>query len=492
MKIKPNYLALLTISALISSCGLLGPDYTKPNVTAPTNWTSKDSLSVNESTNIAEMAWWRKFNDPQLNGLIESAFTNNNNLQMAMGNMLQAQAQLGKVNMGWVPTANIGAGGAIGQMFDGSFTNHSSNPIPSTSNNFNNFNSYGYGIMPSYTLNVFEQIKQGEIATLNLAMQQQAIYAVRLGIISQVSSSYFALLGFHRQLEIQEETLRDAEELRKLTLIQYEKGSISDLKVSALDQYIATIKANIPILKTNITNAENALQLLTNQNPAKIKLDNNFNKISTNNIIPVNLPSDVLKARPDVVAAEYQLQLANANIGAVRSMFFPSINLTGALGQGSMNLANLFSAGGDFWMTQLGAAMPFFNMSLYKEVDIAKSKYYTAYYNYVQTVRSAFSDVDNGLSAHDSSTSNYNEQTTALNRAQDIYKNSNKRYQKGAIAYVDLIGTKLNIDYSLANQNKAKMNQLNSLVSLYQALGGGYMAESSLTQIKKFNDGHDI
>jgi outer membrane protein TolC len=106
------------------------------------------------------------------------------------------------------------------------------------SNNFNNFNSYGYGIMPSYTLNVFEQIKQGEIATLNLAMQQQAVYAVRLGIISQVSSSYFALLGFHRQLEIQEETLRDAEELRKLTLIQYEKGSISDLKVSYVFQSI--------------------------------------------------------------------------------------------------------------------------------------------------------------------------------------------------------------------------------------------------------------
>ncbi len=479
MKIKTNYLLLITLATVVSSCGLLGPDYAKPDIKSPETWRTKDNLSIAESTNIAETAWWHKFNDAQLNGLIESALANNNNLQMAMGNMLQAQAQLGKVNMGWVPTINGGGGGLIGQMFDGNFTNKSANPIPNANNTFNNFNGYGYGIMPSYTLNVFSQIKQGEIAKLNLAMQQQSIYAIRLGVVSQVANSYFTLLGLHRQLELQQELLHDAEEMRKLTLVQYNNGAISDLKLSGLDQYIASIKANIPIIKTNITKTENALQLLTNCNPGKIAIKNHFNNISTKNIVPVNLPSKVLKNRPDVVAAEYQLQLANANIGAVTSMFFPSINLTGALGQGTATLGNLFSAGGDFWTTQLGAAMPFFNMGLYKEIDSAKSKYYTAYYNYVQTVKNAFSEVDNGLSAHDSATSNYDEHTNALNRANDIYSSSNKRYRKGAIAYVDLLNAKLNVDYAKAQQNHAKIDQLNSLVGLYQALGGGYMVESS-------------
>lgn len=492
MKIKQICLVIL-LGAMLASCGLMGPSYEKPNIAAPTTWQSQDKLSQLESTNLAQLAWWKQFNDPKLNQLIESALTNNNTLQVAMGNVLQAQAVLHKVNMGWVPTVSLGAGGMAGQSFNPSFTNLSPYPLLNNVNpTTQDFNGYGVGVIPSYTLNVFSQIKQGEIAKLNVALQKQATNAVRLGVISQVASSYFTLLGLQKQLVLQQQILADAREMRHYTQVQYDNGSVSDFNLDGLDQYIAGLVGNIPEIKTNITQTENALQVLTNNNPGKIITQSTFDNIKPDGIVPVNLPSSILKQRPDIMAAEYQLQVANGNIGAVTAMFFPSISLTGMLGQGSMELANLFSAGGDFWASQLAVALPVLNLGLYAEVDKAKASYYSAYYNYVQSIRTAFSQVDNSLSSHDSLKQKSVQQMVSLGKAQNLYATAQKQYHQGTISYANTLGLKLNTDYAEASANQVKIQQMNSLVTLYQALGGGYQVESQLTQVKKFGDSHDI
>ena len=494
MTMKIKQIILVAASGILTGCGLLGPDYVKPQVNSPQKWSADDKNIHIESTNLAEVAWWKKFNDPQLNQLIESALQNNNNLQMAMGNIMQAQASLKKIQMGWLPTVSMGGVGFTGQSFNPGFQNTSSYPLANniSQNNPQNFDGYAAGFMPSYTLNVFELVKQNQIAKLSLEMQKQSANAVALGVIGQVAGSYFSLLGLHKQLQLQQELLADAKEMRKYNLIQYQNGSISDLNIEGIDQYIAGLEGNIPKIQNDITQTENALQVLTNNNPGKIKTNRDFDQVTTTEIVPVNLPSSVLKSRPDIVAAEYQLQIANANIGAVTSMFFPSISLTGMLGQGSMQLSNLFNAGADFWMGQLGAAMPLFNMGLYAEADKARGSYYTAYYNYIQTVRTAFSQVDNGLANHDSLDKVASQQNIALQKAQSLQKIANKQYTQGSVGFSDTLGFKLNVDYAKASLNQIKIQQLNSIVNLYQVLGGGYLAESQLTKSKKFGDSHDI
>lgn len=492
MKLKQ--MVLVTSSVILSSCALLGPDYHEPQLNAPQAWSSKDGNTTNSSESMPDMAWWHKFNDPQLNALVESALVNNNNLQVAMGNMLQAQASLKKVQMSWVPTVSIGGAGFAGQYFNPGFQNNSGYPLLNSlnQNNPQNFDGYAFGAMPSYTVNVFSLIKQGEIAKLNLAIQQQSVNAMRLGVISQVANSYFTLLGLHKQLELQQQMLTDAKDLRKYNQIQYNKGSIGQLNLDGLDQFIASLETKIPEIEDNITQTENALQVLTNNNPGKIQMGNTFDNISTEGVIPVNLPSQVLKSRPDVAIAEYQLQVNNANIGAVTSQFFPTISLTGNVGQMTMQLSNLFNAGGDFWTGTLGAAMPVFNLGLYADVDKAKGGYYAAYYNYIQTVRNAFAQVDDGLSKHDSLNKRYKIQEAGYQKAQNMYTIGQKQYKQGAISLANTVGFKLNIDYTKAGLNQLKIQQLNSIVNMYQVLGGGYNVESSLTQVKKFNDKHDI
>ena len=491
---KKNLYALALISVALGGCGLLGPTYQKPVITTPANWASLNQRESSESSNLAMQAWWRKFNDPMLNQLIESALANNNNLQIAMGNVLQAQASLRKADMAWLPTVAMGAGGVTGQAFNPGF--QSMTPmLPNSAvpmNNPQNFSAYGAGLVPSYTLNVFEEIKQGQIAKATLAMQEEAKNAVRLGVISQVAGSYFNLLGLQEQLNLQQQMLKDAEEMRQFTLIQYQNGATSELNLDGIDQFITSIKAKLPSIQDAIIQTQNALQVLTNNNPGKIKLTNSFDQIKTSGIVPINLPSVVLKSRPDVMDAEYQLQLTNANIGAVTSMFFPTISLTGGLGQGSMQLSNLFNAGGDFWMGQMMAAMPLFNMGLYAEEDKAKAGYYSAYYNYVQTVRTAFSQVDNGLSSRDSLDKISAEQQIALAKAQQMYQLGLVQYNQGSSSYSDTVGFKLNIDNAKSALNQTKMQQMSSIVNLYQVLGGGYLAESNLTKTKKFGDSHDI
>lgn len=492
MKLKQ--MVLVTSSVILSSCALLGPDYHEPQLNAPQAWSSKDGNATNSSESMPDMAWWHKFNDPQLNALVESALVNNNNLQVAMGNMLQAQASLKKVQMSWVPTVSIGGAGFAGQYFNPGFQNNSGYPLLNSlnQNNPQNFDGYAFGAMPSYTVNVFSLIKQGEIAKLNVAIQQQSVNAMRLGVISQVANSYFTLLGLHKQLELQQQMLTDAKDLRKYNQIQYNKGSIGQLNLDGLDQFIASLETKIPEIEDNITQTENALQVLTNNNPGKIKMGNTFDNIGTEGVIPVNLPSQVLKSRPDVAIAEYQLQVNNANIGAVTSQFFPTISLTGNVGQMTMQLSNLFNAGGDFWTGTLGAAMPVFNLGLYADVDKAKGGYYAAYYNYIQTVRNAFAQVDDGLSKHDSLNKQYKIQEAGYQKAQDMYTIGQKQYKQGAISLANTVGFKLNIDYTKAGLNQLKIQQLNSIVNMYQVLGGGYNVESNLTQVKKFNDKHDI
>jgi multidrug efflux system outer membrane protein len=495
---KRIYLALLVsifgVELLLSSCSLLGPTYTKPKLDQPSHWNAVSHNSLAESQDFTTWAWWRQFNDLQLNQLIESALQNNNNLQIAWGNMLQAQAALKQIQMGWVPVLNLGAMEVTGQSFNPGFsaTGSGSTLNAFQPNNPQNFNLYGVGFLPSYTLNVFEQIKQGEIAKLNVELQQQQFNAVRLGVISQVSGSYFTLLGLRQQLQLQQQLLADAQEMLKYNVLQYRLGAASPLNVGGVEQFIASLQVKLPQIKSDITHTENALQILTNHNPGKVVTQQDFAQLSLNQRIPINLPSQVLKNRPDIQAAEYQLQVANADIGAATAMFFPSIILTGMSGQGSLQLSNLFNAGGDFWAVQLMAALPLLNLSLYGQIDKAKASYYATYYNYVQTVRTAFAQVENGLSNNANLQQSALYQGDILNKAQELIKLAQMQYEVGVISYAETLKFRLNADYALAAANQTRIQQFNSLVNLYQVLGGGYKAESQLSKIKKFNDNHDI
>lgn len=479
MKLKHIFITLSLTG--VAGCSLLGPDYTRPNVDAPNKFTHQGNQAILESSSLmSDTAWWQQFNDPTLNEMIDIALKNNNNIQVAIGNIAEARAQLERAQMAWVPTIGLQGGGFVGQQFN------SSTPPNST-----NFNGSYAALTPMYSLNIFRIIKTQDMAKLNIKMQQASKNAVRLAVISQVANTYFNLLGLKEKLELQEQVINDLVEMKKYNEIKVKNGTATNLNVYFMDQFIAAMRAQVPMIRNGIVQAENALQVLMNKNPETIITKNTFANIKTDNVIPLYLPSEVLQNRPDVIAAEYGVETSNAKIGVSTSQFFPSINLVSPLGASSTELGNLFSGSSDFWMTQISASVPLLNLGILADIKQSKANYYSSYYNYIQTVRQAFSDVDTGLSNHTETDNTYNEHTKSLDAAKKSYNLSMIGYKNGSIAYADTVGLKMNVDYSKLTINTAKMNQLSSIVGLYQALGGGYNYTNT-ESMNKFGDSHDI
>lgn len=473
MKIKSMKLrdicCMLALGSVITGCGLFGPSYNKPNTQNPNSFPSKDTLANTESANLPMMAWWKSFNDPQLNELIESALRNNNNIQAAIGNIVAAQGQLRQVQFAWIPTSNIGAG-------------YTSKSLVGE--------GYYFEATPAYSLNIFQQIRQQQAANANYQASRAAKDTVRLSVISATVTGYFTLLGQDYQLQLQQQLVKDLGDLLAFANMQYKDGLISLYQVQSYEQQFASANAQLPIIKNNIVASQNALRLLLNQNPGDIKRGLKFNDLNSYGVIPANLPSQVLRNRPDVRQSEQQLIAANANIGVATSAFFPSINLTGAGGTAGNYLSSLFTAGSDYWSSAASLNMPFLNFSIYGQIEQAKGQYYNAYYNYIQTVRSAFAAVDNDLSAHQQLTISLDTQTKVYNSSVLAYKLATDSYHDGLYSKPTLLQNAVTMDQAAITVQQSKLQQLGTIVQLYQDLAGGYDYHN-FESTNKFGDGHD-
>lgn len=495
IKLKPLTFTLF-LPLLISSCALLGPKYQTPTVDTPNTWNSMpESGLVSESgQNLSDVSWWTRFNDPMLNALIGHALTNNNDIQQAIGNITVAQGQLQKVQMNWVPTISLGASAGAGQSFN--FAPNFTNPTisgsipPGVISNNTNFNFYGAGLVPSYSLNIFQQIKQTAIAKANLVNATAAKDAVRLTVISQVAGSYFTLLALDEQLQEQHQLIADLTQLVKLTNIQYKNGLAALTDVQAYQEQLEQAKMAVPNIEQNIVQTSNALQVLVSNNPGNIERGNKFSAIATTGLIPVNLPSSVLRNRPDIRQAEEQLKIANANIGNATSAFFPTLSLTTPVGAFSSSVSNLFNPTGDFWSTQISAVMPILNLGLYGLIKEKKGQYYIAYYNYIQTVKAAFAQVDNSVSNYAKIQQSKALANNLLQTVTDNYNLNQKNYKAGYISYPQSLASKLTVDNTRITLTQIKLQELQAIVNLYQAMAGGYNYENT-AKSKKFGDNHD-
>lgn len=481
-------LSILLIGVLVTGCGIWGPSYEKPNLDTPDKWHSTDSLSQMESdANLPDTAWWRNFNDPKLNGLVESALKNNNNIQMAIGNIIQAEGNLQRVRMGWVPTLSVSPSyGSTGSF--GSGTSNTANAFTTGGGNA----GYQVGLMPNYTLNIMQQLRMQEQAEAQLLVAKYTKDAMRLTVISQVAGSYFTLGQQRYTLELQKQLVTDTGKLYELAKGQYNHGLISLLTLQQYLENYQNAKAQVPIIENNIVATQNALKVLINQNPGEVMMGSKFIEMPMTGIIPANMPSTVLKQRPDIMQAEQNLVAANANIGVATSFFFPTLNITGGVGTATSQFSQLFSSTTDWWSTQIGARMPVLNMAQFGVIKGAKGAYYTSYYQYVQTVRQAFAEVDNGLSGHQKITDSYNQQLEAYNSSVTAYKLGIDNFKNGYFNELQELNYKVSMENAAISLANTKLNQLQSIVNLYQALAGGYNINNESDSVPiKFGDDHD-
>lgn len=471
---KISAISLTVIAAMIGGCALFSPSYEKPIIEQPT--TTRSGIAIESSdVDLSQMEWWKQVNDPVLNQLMVLAFENNAQIQTAQGNIMQAQASLKAAQYAWIPTLS-----GVGSGFDGGSFATNAGAVPLSGN----FNGAFGGFVPSYNFNVFANISKTKLARATLDMQKAAYNSTRLTIISQISGSYFTLLAQKKQLIVQQQMIDDLKELRRYEMIKVQHGNADAANLATYDQQIASYEAKIPAIENSIAQTENAIKVLINQNPGPIVTSGSIDKLTIESIIPANIPSSVLKNRPDIIQAEDSLRIANANVAVANSQFFPTIGLTGFGGGSSMALGTLLNISSGFWTVAALASMPIINASTYEQVNAAEGSYYAQYYSYMNTVKSAFQNVDNNLTNKQNMDKVYNKTYQAYQSADEYYKINQIQYKAGNVAMTNVIEAKVGLDSASLNLIQAKAQQLTAVVQVFDALAVGYAAESDLSKPK--------
>lgn len=445
--------SLLCLSIFSTSCAYFSNESPPASPPPADNWNTKDSLYTIDTTNLPYLAWWKKFNDPTLNQLIESGLVNNNSIQISMGNVEAAQGELKRVELNWVPSLSTNVG-------------------------YSSFPNLGFpgaliAVIPTYTINIFSQIKEQKKANYELLAAKAEDDGVRLAVIGQIANSYFTYSSALDEQRLFAQLDHDLAELITIASSIYKSGLTPEMDLDQAKSELNLIKAQERVIQQNIVVSQNALRFLLNQNPDKIKLTRKFADLDGNQIIIGNLPLTVIENRPDMIRATNELKAANEGIGLAFSNLLPTIQLSAARGAiGTSD--NAYTIGTPIYFNQALLEIPLFNASVYGQIDKAKGLNKASYYRYTETLRKVMRDVNNDLSAHDLYSKRLNDTVTAKNDIQRAYDLNNSLYKKGIISYMALLKNKIKLDNLMILVNRNKAEQFITIVNLYQDLAGGY------------------
>lgn len=449
----------------------LGPDYERPQTTAPSNY--KSTISWREARPLDSMpkgAWWRVFGDARLNDLMEHATAQNQNLKAAIARFDQARAGTGIARAAFFPSADINS----------AFTNQRTSPnMPSA------FPLHGlHYVGPSYNvpldftweLDLWGKIRrQVESARADASAAASVMQNVLLGMQADVATNYFRIRALDGELQTVREAVGWRRQALDIARARVKAGAGSELEQAQAETEVATAEAEVSALQNQRDQLENAIALLTGTNPSAFKLAGNSSMLSSPPAVPVGVPTDLLERRPDVATAERTLASATAQIGVTKANFFPSIKLIGHGGYLSGDAAKLFEVSSLNWNVGPSISVPLFAGGRNRAAaERSRAVHDEALANYRQAILNSFGDVENALAALRNLATQTEAQHRARSSAREAAKIAHARYEAGTSPYLDVIEanrSRLTTERACAT---LAGQRLIASVSLIKALGGGW------------------
>jgi multidrug efflux system outer membrane protein len=470
---------LVPLLAFASACSLQ-PTYERPAApvagTFPAGAAYKSAHIGPGGTSLpAGDIGWRDFlRDARLQRLVEVALANNRDLRVAMLNVEQVRAQYRIQRSALFPQV-------------GGFADASRSHTPagtSTSGKANTSQIYEVGVSAAWEIDFF-----GRLRSLSDAALQQyfasayARQAAEILLVSQVADQYLTVLAFDEQLQVTQQTTTTAKASYDIVKLQFDTGTGTELALRQAQTVVELAQANYAAQVRGRAQAENALVLLIGQPlPADLPPPVRLGAQAILTDIPEGLPSDLLTRRPDILQAEAFLKSENANIGAARAAFFPTISLTGSLGTASASLSGLFGAGSTFWSLIPSLTVPIFNAGALKaNLDVAKIRKDIGIAQYEKAIQMAFREVADGLAARgtfDDQVAATERYTAAQQRSFDL---SDFRYRNGVDNYLTVLTAQTGLYNAQLSLVATRLQRLTNLVDLYRALGGGWIQKTGDT-----------
>ena len=459
-------LARLGLIVVLAGGCTVGPNYKRPVVTAPQDYRGlpEDQAGHPDPVSLADQKWWEVFQDETLQELIRSALQQNYDVRIAAVRILEARAQLGITRADQFPTAAAGAA-ALNERLP------QSRISPAT-----NTTAYQVNVSAEWELDFWGKFRRAtESARANLLANEWARQEVISTVVSDVASAYFQLRELDLELEISSQTLASRRDSLRLTQLLADRGATSLLDVRQAEQLVFGAAASIPDLEERIEQQENFISALVGNNPQAVPRGRRLTDQPRAPEVPAGLPSALLERRPDIRQAEQQVVAANASIGAAKADYFPQIALTGTGGSQSSALTNLFGGPAGLWTLAASAAQPIFQGGrLRNRVELAEAQQQEAALFYQRAIQQAFREVSDALIAYRRSQEFRIQQEQLTRSAEDATRLSNMRYSGGATSYLEVLDSETRKFAAQLNLAQAQLNELQSMVRIYRALGGGW------------------
>lgn len=468
-----SLLSLAVAAFVLGGCSLI-PDYQQPQAPVADQYPQGPAYSPAQAPAqaAAEQGWKQFFHDPALQQLIQVALENNRDLRVAALNIDAFAAQYRIQRADLFPAVSADGSGSRQRV--------PANVSQTGQAGINSTYSATVGIS-AYELDLFGRVRSlSEEALQKYFATEEGRRSTQISLVSSVANAYLTWQADKELLKVTQDTLGAFEESFRLTSRSNEVGVASALDVAQSKTSVENARAQLARYTRQVAQDENSLVLLLGTGiPANLPA---AQPLSDDLLaeVPPGLPSDLLQRRPDILQAEYNLKAANANIGAARAAFFPSISLTANAGTLSPDLSGLFKGGSGTWLFQPQINLPIFNAgSLRASLDYSKIQKDIGVANYEKSIQTAFQEVADGLAARGTYTDQVQAQRNLVGANQDYYRLAERRYRIGVDSNLTFLDAQRQLFASQQSLITDRLAQLISQVNLYKALGGGWNEQTA-------------
>ena len=498
--IRPyRFLPVLTV--LLTGCVTLGPDFASPGWNGPGSWfgNGKARAPLSETTEAPiDPAWWTLFRDAKLTALAARVATENPDLAISAMRIEQSRAHVDAARALGMPglnastsytrqkASNFGQFGVNANALGANGTNGSTAGATGT-RTLSEFDVYQIGFDASWEIDLWGKLRRNlEAAGATTRASEETRRGLLLASLAEVARDYIVLRGVQTQLRIARENAQIARDSLKLTQQRAAGGVTTNLDVATASSQLNTVLARIPALEQQEGQLINALSLLVGMPPGGLRAELAFPRAvpPVPPRVPIGLPSDLARRRPDIRQAEASLHAATAEIGVAKAAFFPSFRLVGSMGLQSTQFHKLFDLGARQFATGPGLTIPLFEAGqLRAQLRLTEARQKEAALAYQKTVLSALHEVDNALTAYRSEQTRRQRLADAVAENRRALELSRARYAQGVTDFLTVLDAQRNLlanELLLADSITAVSS---NLVVLYKALGGGWEADLPDTRV---------
>jgi NodT family efflux transporter outer membrane factor (OMF) lipoprotein len=473
------------VALALAGC-VQGPDYKRPSVTTPADWSGVLRTEPGDDVRLAhgrmpEARWWQAFKNEELTSLIETALANNHDVRRASARVLEARAVSRQAYAGLLPQVTLDPAYARRRISENVKFAPQGGSVANFAPPGSEFDLFSAPLDLSWEMDLWGKTKRAvESAEAEWQASDHDRRAVMLSLVGDVGQAYFLLRALDEQIEIAEKTLALRRDELAIVRSRFEAGLASDLDVSRAEAEAAETAAVLPDLRRQRAQTVHRLSVLLGANPGERELAGKpLRAVIAQPEIPVGLPSQLLERRPDILAAEQLLVSANAQIGEAKAFFFPQFTITGSGGLQSSDFANWFKAGSRIYSIGPSLTLPIFEGGRNRaRLEGAQARYDQAIERYRQTVLQAFREVADTLVAIKTRTEQRDRQRERVAAAQRAYDLAQVRYREGLVSYLEVIDAQRAVFAAETALVETESLRLADLVTIFKALGGGWERDS--------------